>query len=108
MEKVGYFEERPGVKSSTRVNSFILLLFMMGFDILLALTAPFVLSYNFVLFNLVLLMGVFAPKYLQKVLESRIFTRVGNSGRNYQAFQESEQVPDAIKTDKDIDINSPA
>jgi uncharacterized membrane protein required for colicin V production len=110
MEKVGYFEERPGVKSSTRVNSFILLLFLMAFDTLLALTPGFILGYNFVLFNLVLLIGVFAPKYLQKVLESKIFSKGANPGRDYQDFQDSERIPAAQKTDADpdIDINVPA
>lgn len=108
MEKVGYFEELPGVKSSTRVNSFILLLFMMFFDVLLALTPGFILGYNFVLFNLVLLIGIFAPKYLQKILESKIFTREELIGKGYPQTKESEQLPSARKYDVDPDINTPA
>ena len=108
--KTGYFEERPGVKSSTRVNSLILLMFMMIFDVLLALTPAFVLGYNFVLFNLVLLIAVFTPKYLQKILESRIFSREGvNSAKDYQSFQNSERIPAQKEPDTNIMVlNAPA
>ena len=71
MNKVGFFEEKPGVKSSTRLNSFILLLFFMAFNISLSLATGFVIDYNFILFNLVLLIGVFAPKYLHKIAETK-------------------------------------
>jgi hypothetical protein len=108
MEKTGYFEERPGVKSSTRVNSFILLLFMMAFDILLALTPGFILGYNFVLFNLVLLIGVFAPKYLQKLVETKLFSKAADPGKDYQSFQNSEEITSAPKTESDINLNAPA
>jgi hypothetical protein len=69
VHKVGFFEESPGVKSSTRLNSFILLFFLMGFDIALALTTGFVIDYNFILFNIVMLTGAFTPKYLNKLAE---------------------------------------
>ena len=69
MNKVGFFEEKPGVKSSTRLNSFILLFFLMAFDVSLAFTTGFIIDYNFTLFNLMLLLGVFAPKYLHKLAE---------------------------------------
>jgi hypothetical protein len=69
MIKTGFFEEAPGVKSSTRLNSFILLFFLMGFDIALALTTGFIIDYNFILFNIVMLTGAFTPKYLSKIAE---------------------------------------
>jgi len=74
MEKIGFFEETEGVKSSTRLNSFMLLLFLMGFDIMLAQTPTFALDYNFIFFNFVGLLGVFTPKYLHKLAESKLGT----------------------------------
>lgn len=71
MEKIGFFEEKPGVRSSTRLFSFLLLLFLMVFDILCVLGkgADIILSMNFIIFNFILLIGVFAPKYLHKLAE---------------------------------------
>lgn len=108
MEKTKYFEERPGVKSSTRLNSFILLMFTMAFDVMLALTPGFVIGYNFVLLNLVMLTGVFAPKQLQKVVEAKIFQGTPNGGRNYQDWEESQQIQITRKPPADIDLNAPA
>lgn len=75
MQKVGFFEEKPGVKSSTRLNSFLLLLFLMAFDASLSFATGFIIDYNFILFNLMILLGVFAPKYLHKIAE----VKFGNS-----------------------------
>lgn len=72
--EVGFFEEKDGVKSSTRLNSFLLLLFLFAFDIVLAGTEGFAIEYNFILFNFIMLIGVFAPKYLHKLAESKINT----------------------------------
>lgn len=69
MAKTGFFEEAEGVKSSTRLSSFILLFFLIGFDILLSMTDGFVIEYNFTMFNLLILIAIFAPKYLHKLAE---------------------------------------
>jgi len=69
---VGFFEEKQGVKSSTRLFSFVILLFLIVFDILLALTDNFNLEYNFIMFNFLMLIGVFAPKYLHKLAETKL------------------------------------
>lgn len=67
--KTGFFEESEGVKSSTRLNSFILLFFMMGFDILMTTLNNFAIDSNFIGFNFLILLGIFAPKYLHKLAE---------------------------------------
>lgn len=67
--KVGFFEEKEGIKSSTRLNSFILLFFLMGFDAMLTTLANFVIDANFISFNLLILIAIFAPKYLHKLAE---------------------------------------
>lgn len=70
--RVGFLEEKPGVKSSTRLFSFFLLLFLFYFDYILIKKPDFTLSAEFGLFNLVMLVGVFAPKYLQKIAEMKL------------------------------------
>lgn len=67
--KTGFFEELPGVKSSTRLFSFLLLLFTFAFDLLLAASPEFKIEGFFIAFNFVLLIAVFAPKYLHKIAE---------------------------------------
>ena len=69
--KVGFFEEEEGVKSSTRLNSFILLLFFRAFN-LLWLNGGNDLTGNFLLFDGLLLVGIFAPKYLHKLVEMKL------------------------------------
>ncbi len=67
--KTGFLEEAPGVKSSIRLNSLILLFFFMGFNTLMALSDAFVIDSMFVTYNFVLLIAIFVPKYLQKFAE---------------------------------------
>ena len=67
---VGFFEEAPGHKSSMRLFSAVLLLFFCVFN--LYYIRHHDLSDVLVVFDLVLLVGVFAPKYLQKVAEMRL------------------------------------
>jgi hypothetical protein len=74
MIQTGFFDESPGVRSSTRLNSFLLMFFLMGFDIAMALTTGFIIDYNFILFNIVMLVGVFAPKYMSKIAELKFGT----------------------------------
>lgn len=68
--KTGFFEESPGVKSSTRLFSFFLLWFLFGFDCLIATTPGFKIEVYFIVFNFVVLIGVFMPKYLHKLAEA--------------------------------------
>ena len=68
----GYFEEKEGVKSSTRLNSFILLFFLIIFDLAIIFTTNFTIDSNFILFNFVLLIGIFTPKFLHKLAENKI------------------------------------
>lgn len=71
MEKTGFFEERPGVKSSTRLNSFILLLAFIGFNFMW-LYGGNDLSGNLILFDALMLVGIFAPKHLAKIVEAKV------------------------------------
>lgn len=68
-QRVGFFEEAPGHKSSMRLFSAVLLLFFCGFNFYYI--RHHVLSDVLVVFDLVLLVGIYAPKYLQKVAEMR-------------------------------------
>ena len=75
--KVGFFEEAEGIKSSMRLMSFLLLLFVFAFDIgfivgQIQLGKVPQIDMNFITINLVFLIGVFAPKYLQKLAELKL------------------------------------
>lgn len=74
---VGYFEEAEGQKGSTRLNSFLLLLFFFAFNIIALFKSPegqAFINGDLLLFDLMLLVGVFAPKYLHKVAELKFGT----------------------------------
>lgn len=66
--KVGYFEEQPGVRSSTRLFSFMLLIFAMVFNIIYVIKGKEI-TWPFVFLNLVFFIAVFTPKYLHKIAE---------------------------------------
>lgn len=70
--RVGFLEEKPGVKSSTRLFSQELLLALFFFDYLLIHRPDFTISVEFITFNLIMLVGVFFPKYLQKIAELKL------------------------------------
>lgn len=76
-EKIGFLEEAAGVKSSTRLFSLLLLLFMIGFNVLW-LVAENGIEPNFLMFNGLLLIGVFTPKGLQKIVEMKLNVGKGN------------------------------
>jgi hypothetical protein len=69
--KTGFFEEKPDVKSSTRLNSFIMLLFFIAFNILWIIDGRDV-NDSFIILDLIFLLAVFAPKYLQKIAELKL------------------------------------
>lgn len=71
MAKIGFFEEEEGVKSSTRLSSFILLLFFIAFN-LMWIGGKNDLTGNLLLFDALVLVGVFTPKFLHKLVESKI------------------------------------
>lgn len=73
--KTGFFEEKQGVKSSTRLFSFILLIALIGFDFALIFTTHFTIDYSFTMFNFLMLIAVFAPKYLHKIAESKFLSK---------------------------------
>lgn len=68
VNKVGFFEEELNVKSSTRLNSHLLLWFFMGFN-LMWINGENDITGNLLLFDAITLVSVFAPKYLHKILE---------------------------------------
>jgi len=70
-KKVGFFEESAGVKSSTRLNSFILLVFFIVFNIMW-INGNNPIDGNMLIFDLICLVGVFTPKYLHKIVEKKV------------------------------------
>lgn len=68
--KIGFFEESEGVKSSTRLQSMVLLLATIGFDFMWAMDND--ITGNFIMLNGLLLVASFAPKYLHKLAEVAI------------------------------------
>lgn len=68
--RVGFLEEKPGVKSSMRLFSAALLSFFIAFNFYYITHHD--LNDTLVVFDCVILVGVFAPKYLQKVVELRL------------------------------------
>jgi len=81
MGKVGFFEEADGVKSSTRLNSFILLLAFIGFNAMW-LYGGNDLTGNLLMLDTLLLVGVFTPKYIHKLAELKINNGKGNGNDN--------------------------
>lgn len=65
-----FFEENNGRKSSTRLYSFIVLGFFLVFNFFYVMTVGEI-TMPFVAFNFILLIAIFAPKYLHKVMEVR-------------------------------------
>ena len=76
-KQTGFFEEKPGVKSSTRLYSFLLLLFFMVFNFY-ALNMEQGMTLDLQMFDFILLIAIFAPKYLHKVAELKDFTAMRN------------------------------
>ena len=74
MNKVGFFYETENVKSSTRLNSFLLLLCFFVLNIIFFLGGE-PIEMNFIIFDFVLLIGIFAPKYLHKLAELAAFKK---------------------------------
>lgn len=62
------FEENNGRLSSTRVYSLLVLIYWMYFDTHYINKGNLV-EWNFILLNVVFLIAVFVPKYLQKLAE---------------------------------------
>jgi hypothetical protein len=69
--KTGFFEEAPGVKSSTRLNSFLLLIFFCVINTMWVYGKN-PIDGNILMLDMLLLLAVFAPKYLHKVVEAKI------------------------------------
>ena len=65
--KVGFFEEAEGVRSSTRLISFLCFFFTVGFDFLWIKGHD--ITDNFLIINLIFFTAVFAPKTIAKLAE---------------------------------------
>jgi heme/copper-type cytochrome/quinol oxidase subunit 2 len=90
IKKIGFFSEDANSRSMMRLLSFILLVFLIIFDVLYVTNVFFyrevlanahadpsvhlipLIDMNFILFNFVLLIGIFVPKYLQKLAELKL------------------------------------
>lgn len=62
------FEEDNGVLSSMRVYSFVMLVFTICFDTH-CINKGKDITWEFIMLNLVFLIAIFVPKYLQKLAE---------------------------------------
>jgi len=71
-QKTGFFEEAPGIKSSTRLNSFLLLLFFMVFNVLWIKTDGNGINGNLIIIDIIMLIAIFVPKYLHKIAEKAL------------------------------------
>jgi hypothetical protein len=79
--KVGFFEEKEGVKSMMRLLSYQLEWFFFLINIIYfwlnALSEKGItIDKYFIVFDLILLIGIFVPKYLQKIAESKIVDKI--------------------------------
>ena len=68
---VGFLEEAPGIKSSTRLKTFFVMLFWFYWDYLVAPDKAFMQTTMFMAINLMFAVAVFAPQYLQKMAEMK-------------------------------------
>lgn len=73
-QKIGFLEEAPGHKSSTRLFSLFMVIFFFLFNFIYLAQSSCELSYEFIFYNFVLLIGIFAPKYLSKLAEIKLGT----------------------------------
>ncbi len=85
--RVGFLEEKPGVKSSMRLFSLMLLCFFIYFN-------TFYIQHHDInetlcWFDGVLLVGVFAPKYLQKLVELKLGNVVTTETTNQVTAKET-------------------
>lgn len=68
MKKIGFFEESEGVRSMTRLMSFLLLIFFFLLNAIYFMGNGQV-DYNFISFDFMLLLAIFTPKLIQKYAE---------------------------------------
>ncbi len=73
--KIGFFEESERVKSSTRLFSFLLLLFFFILNILWLPNIKAGFDSNVLTLDILMLIGVFVPKFLHKLAEKAIEAR---------------------------------
>lgn len=68
MKNIGFFEEEQGVRSMTRLMSFLLLIFFFLLNAMYFIgDGP--IDYNFISFDFMLLLAIFTPKLVQKYAE---------------------------------------
>jgi len=71
--KTRFLEDAEGNKSSTRLFCFLLLIFFFVFNILwLFGSSGNGIDGNFLIFNIIVLVGIFAPKYFHKIAEKAL------------------------------------
>ena len=66
--KIGFFEEAEGVRSMTRLLSFILMIFFIIVNIMHHVSGS-PIDYNYISYNFMLLLAIFTPKLIQKYAE---------------------------------------
>lgn len=85
--KTNFLEEAPGEKSSTRLKTFLLLLFLFALDILLVTRVGFEVTAYFILLNGVMLDYIFRPQKAHKILENKLYMEELNA----KATQEKKE-----------------
>ncbi|MFA5395647.1 MAG: hypothetical protein WC346_06445 [Methanogenium sp.] len=68
--RIGFFEEDPGIKSMTRLKSFILEVFFCVFNSIFIFLDGEIDSWGFLLFNALLVIAIFYPHYLKQLVEA--------------------------------------
>lgn len=86
--KTYFWEEAPGVQSSARIMQAIVLCMLIYFNYLFINLPEFKIDQGFVTINVIWLIGAFAPKYLQKFIESKALGTVGTKAADDQTKEE--------------------
>jgi len=80
--KTYFWEEAPGVQSSARIMQVVVLGMLIYFNHLFINLPEFEINQGFITINVIWLIGAFAPKYLQKFIESKALGPVGTKAAN--------------------------
>ena len=87
---VGFLEEAPGIKSSTRLKTFFVMIFWFAWDYLVIPDKTFMQTTVFLTMNILFAIAVFAPQYLQKMAEMKFGNVPGASTPDLTVKQTTE------------------
>jgi hypothetical protein len=96
--KIGFFEEEEGVRSMTRLMSFLTLLFTFLFAWYYLIVDAKPIDTMFLSLFFLLLLASFAPKYLQKIAElKKEETQIITDGKPTEEVKEEPKVSEQPK-----------